>query len=226
MLLFDPTFWFVVGCLLTPLGLVLLEQPKDALQQVLTYVTDPALLCGFAAFLFGLLGSAGGRGVRNRTEELVANWFLMNGAFIHIAMDGLTGGYHLLPLMYQNYVKVDRRFQTDELNSWVITQVELFLQGPFCILTYIAYQRQWAGRYPLAAMTTTLQWFGAVIFAVVEWLADFPNVPVDRKFEFTPDHCLYFWFGYGANLIWLTVPVLIVWHTVSAIGSLVKAKAM
>lgn len=50
-------------------------------------------------------------------------------------------------------------------------------------------------------------------------------MPVDRHFEFTRDHCLYFWFGYGANLIWVVIPALIVWHTVTAVGSLVKEKA-
>ena len=49
----------------------------------------------------------------------------------------------MLPLMYQQYVKVDRRFETDELNSWVVTQLELFLMGPLSILTYMAYKRQW-----------------------------------------------------------------------------------
>lgn len=31
-----------------------------------------------------------------------------------------TGGYHMLPLMYEQYKKVDRRFETDELNSWLV----------------------------------------------------------------------------------------------------------
>lgn len=43
-------------------------------------------------------GLEAGRGVRSRTEGLVANWFLMNGAFIHIAMDGLPRAPRVQPL--------------------------------------------------------------------------------------------------------------------------------
>ena len=96
--------------------------------------------------------------------------------------------------------------------------------GPLCLLTYVAYKRGWSTRFVLATLSTTLQFAGAVVFAVVEALTDFPNTPVDRGLEFTEHHCLYFWFGYGANYIWMVIPVLIVWHALSGSTTLAKAK--
>jgi hypothetical protein len=224
MLLLDPTFLFVSGCLLTPVLLLCLEQPDDLHSQLKAYFTDPALLAGVGAFFLTLLCAAGVTGPCWTWERRIANWFLLNGAFIHITMDGLTGGYHMLPLMYEQYKKVDRRFETDELNSWLVTQLELFVMGPLCLLTYIAYRRQWTARWSLASCAATLQWAGAVVFAGVEWLADFPNTPVDRHFKFTPHHCLYFWFGYGANFLWVVIPPLIVLHAAVTASANPKAK--
>ena len=111
MLLLDPSFLFCVICLAVPLHRTWLEQPQTFHEDAVAYLTDPALIAGGVALALGLLCAVGGRGTRTRTEELVANWFLMNGAIIHITMDGLTGGWHMLPLMYKNYIKVDRRFE-------------------------------------------------------------------------------------------------------------------
>ena len=49
-----------------------------------------------------------GRGICSG-EERAANWYLLNGGVIHLAMDGLTGGYLFMPLMSDNYQKLDNR---------------------------------------------------------------------------------------------------------------------
>ena len=49
-----------------------------------------------------------GRGICSG-EERAANWYLLNGGVIHLAMDGLTGGYSFMPHMSDNYQKLDNR---------------------------------------------------------------------------------------------------------------------
>ena len=53
--------------------------------------------------------------------------------------------------------------------------------------------------------------FGTFVFCVPEIVHGFPNVPVDRNFEFTFHYNMYFWFGFvAANCIWVVVPTLVI----------------
>jgi hypothetical protein len=116
---------FCLGCLLTPLLVTVVPQqsntsvaslgalpelaprPFDA-QAWLGHFADPAVALGGALMLLveGLRAAAG---ILSPGDERAANWFLLNGGVIHTMMDGLTGGYHFLPLMDENYRRLDNR---------------------------------------------------------------------------------------------------------------------
>ena len=107
MLATDPFFLFCLSILFTPLivrtaeGDQLELRPFDA-SVWLQYWTDPAVVAGLA-FALPALWHAGRQPALPRSDEMAANWFLVNGAIIHVTMDGLTGGYQQLPLMSDNY---------------------------------------------------------------------------------------------------------------------------
>merc|ERR1711974_284681 len=103
----------------------------------------------------------------------VALWFLFNGAFIHITMDGLTGGYHMLDLLNRHYVLLDRRFLTDEITSWMITQLELFIMAPLSLLAYVTVVKKSSFRYPVTILLSTMQLLGAIFFFGTQFFNDF-----------------------------------------------------
>eukprot|EP00010_Vexillifera_abyssalis_P007788 CAMPEP_0201550304 /NCGR_PEP_ID=MMETSP0173_2-20130828/6683_1 /ASSEMBLY_ACC=CAM_ASM_000268 /TAXON_ID=218659 /ORGANISM="Vexillifera sp., Strain DIVA3 564/2" /LENGTH=148 /DNA_ID=CAMNT_0047960241 /DNA_START=310 /DNA_END=756 /DNA_ORIENTATION=+ len=137
-------------------------------------------------------------------------------------MDGMTGGWHFLDLMNEHYIILDKRFRDDEVNSWMITQLELFVMAPLCLLTYRAIVQNKPSRYFFEVLTSTFQLIGAIFFFGAELIQGFPNTPVDRNFEFTFHHTFYFWFGYGANLLWVIFPLYFILRAFSRGKALVQ----
>ena len=225
-LAFDPTLIFCIGCLMAPLMVLYVKKPEDLQKETIRHFSDPAILAGVAFITLAFLLTRGSKTKLSSLEKLISNWILLNGGIIHLTMDGLTGGYHFLPLMYENYCIVDKRFKTDEPNSWIITQIELFIMCPLCFFAYIAFWRGSIQKYCLCIVVSCLQIAGALVFSGAEIFANFPNTPVDRKFEFTNDHILYFWFGFGANIIWLVIPTFIIIYSMKQIGKIdIKLKS-
>jgi len=227
MLLLDPTFLFLGPTLLVPLfasgdpktHTLNLAPPTQA--DVLAYLQEPAVIACFVFIILGLL--LGGKR-SNRT----AVWFLMNGGIVHIAMDGLTGGYHALPLMDKSYRQLDNRFNDDvstgaSHDAWaaafLVVTLELFVMAPMCWLSYYAISNNKAWRQEISFMTAFLQFLGTIMFVFPEFitgcrnlspfgfdgcLARFTSVPPGSTLEY---HGLFFGFAVGANLIWLAVPL-------------------
>eukprot|EP01104_Vermistella_antarctica_P018736 TRINITY_DN7059_c0_g1_i1.p1 TRINITY_DN7059_c0_g1~~TRINITY_DN7059_c0_g1_i1.p1 ORF type:complete len:320 (+),score=97.90 TRINITY_DN7059_c0_g1_i1:137-1096(+) len=204
--LFDPTGLFTIGCLLVGPILAYMEDPTTAFPKILNYFKDPAMLAGYIAFGATLFFVGKWKKSLSQGEVRTALWFLFNGAFIHITMDGLTGGHHFLDLLNNHYIQLDKRFLEDEATSWLITQIELFIEAPLCLYAFATVVKRYPSREVFTILASFLQLWGAVIFFFTEIINDFVNVPVDRNLEFTFDHCLYFWFGFGANLLWIAVP--------------------
>jgi len=217
--LFDPTVLFTLGCLSVAPCLAYLDRSERAVPEIIAYLRDPALLAGFVVLLMTLFLSGNWPTTMSNSDGRIALWYLMNGAFIHITMDGLTGGWHYLHLLNVHYGRLDRRFLEDESVSWMITQIELFVMAPLCLLTYRAIVKHSNLRHPLEIITSLCQLWGAVIFFGSEVLNNFPNVPIDRQMLFDFHHCLYFWFGFGANLIWIVIPL---WLAISSLSILSK----
>lgn len=218
-MIFDPSFLFCLGALSTPLLLAFRDNPQNFSSELRKYILDPALIAGISYIILALLFSRKSLKLSFK-EKLISNWFLFNGAIIHLTMDGLSGGHHMLPLMEKNYAIVDQRFKTDEPNSWIITQIELFLMSPLCFLCYLSLRKGNITKFGLCAATAALQLMGTIIFAGSEIVSNFPNTPIDRKFEFTNHHLLYFWFGFGCNVIWIIFPTLIMINSVLELGKI------
>lgn len=219
-IIFDPSFLFCLGCLLTPLAIQYRENPELIYNETLKHFSDPAIIIGFSFIILALFLCRNSKSSLGILESKIANWMLFNGGIIHVTMDGLTGGYHLLPLLNKHYCILDKRFLTDEPNSFVITQIELFIMAPLCFLSYISFRNGSIHKYTFSIVVSSLQIMGGIIFAGSEIVANFPNVPVDRNFQFTFHYLLYFWFGFGANLIWILIPLLIILHSMKEIGKL------
>eukprot|EP01005_Ploeotia_sp_CARIB1_P001486 NODE_410_length_863_cov_412.972826_g401_i0.p1 GENE.NODE_410_length_863_cov_412.972826_g401_i0~~NODE_410_length_863_cov_412.972826_g401_i0.p1 ORF type:complete len:254 (-),score=33.63 NODE_410_length_863_cov_412.972826_g401_i0:101-802(-) len=223
MQLLDPTTLFVLGCLLTPA--VLNYNDTDALKE---YFTDPhLLLCTLLTLLLIFITHCTGKTVKlSARDKRAATWFLLNGTYIHILMDGLVGAYHKLPLMDKSYLIVDKRFTrgwSDERGTSIvmISLIELFVMGPLCCLVYYGYYKNKGWRRPLEVIVSTLQFMGAVMFTGPELLNGMVNIPTDWKLEFTQHHLVYFWFAFVfCEPLWMVVPAMFIYRAVKDISNL------
>ena len=151
-------------------------------------------------------------------DHRAAMWYLLNGTVIHILMDGLVGAFHVLPLMNENYEKLDLRFTRpwgDERGSCILTVslMELFVKGPLCILLYHAYHTRKSYTDALELLVCALQLYGCIMFSGTELLHGLSNLPADWNLEFTKEHLLHFWFAFVAcEPIWIVVPVWLGWR--------------
>jgi EXPERA (EXPanded EBP superfamily) len=212
-IIFDPTVLFTLGCLAVGPALAYVDDPTTFAPKFVDYVTDPAMIAGVCALFAAVV--IGGRWASNfsGSERRTALWYLINGAFIHITMDGMTGGHHFLSLLNSHYTRMDIRFKEDESVSWMITQIELFVMAPLCVAAYryVVRHPNSGARWALELLTSTFHLWGAVIFWGSEVLNGFVNLPdYDRDFKFEFDHCLYFWFGFFANLVWVVIPLALI----------------
>ena len=235
-MLSDPFVLFCLGCLVTPLIVVGTAEDDGPLGTIAlrgfdagvwkAYWTDKAVLAG-AAFAAAAALVAGDYPALPDADRRSANWYLANGAIIHIAMDGLTGGYGCLPLMNDNYEKLDNRANgwgavgtnglTEDAVSvaYVVFRSELYIMAPLCFLTYIAHYARSPYRPSLAIVTLSAQLWGTVMFVGPEILTGCKNmVPVGvdgcLSAGTTPYELLYFWFAVGANVLWIVVPLLMI----------------
>ena len=85
-ILIDPTVLFVVGCLAVAPALEFHRNPVGFEKELVEYLADPAMIAGVVALVFGVL--IGGLWDSKKTSVHSALWFLLNGAIIHITMDG------------------------------------------------------------------------------------------------------------------------------------------
>jgi hypothetical protein len=209
---------FVGGCLLTPPAFAALEAGGSS--RALGYFADPFLLGSL--FLTGAAAWVTSRSPERKPLSLrdhrAALWYLLNGTVIHILMDGLVGAFHVLPLMNENYEKLDLRFTRpwgDERGSCIlsVSLMELFVKGPLCILLFHAYHTRKSYTDALELLVCALQLYGCIMFSGTELLHGMSNLPVDWNLEFTKEHLLHFWFAFVVcEPIWIVVPIWLGWR--------------
>ena len=248
-----PTIVFFAGIVLCPLFLTgdresyslsprnwPLETPAAQarlVEEAMAYLGDPAMLGAWAFLVVALLLGAFGGAKLSCRDRRASLWDLLNGAFIHVAMDGLTGGFHLLPLMDAHYRQLDNRCNDDVSHAaggpsedavataTVVFRVELFVMAPLCLLTYLAYRGCSLGlglnalRPELEISTLLFQICGTIWFVGPELLTGCKNmVPIGIEGCTTvgtkPYELMYFWFAVGVNVVWIIVPLLMLRHTV------------
>mgnify|MGYP006080361797 CR=1 FL=1 len=229
MLLFDPSFIFLVPTLLIPLfangdaTTKTLTFMIPTPEQGLAYLNNKAIIAAFAFYVLAQLFTLGsGRSTKT------ANWFLLNGAIIHVAMDGLTGGYHAIPLMDASYRQLDNRFNEDRKTgasedawaaAYLVVTLELFVMAPMCFVTYFACMKKKSWRQEMVLLTGFIQLLGTIMFVFPEFVTGcknlspfglegcierFTSVPSGSTLEY---HGLFFLFAVGANLVWIFVPL-------------------
>ena len=79
---------FTVGCLSVAPILAYLENVETAPAKIFEYFTDPAMCAGFSALLLTILATGKWNERLSPKDRRRGLWYLMNGAFIHITMDG------------------------------------------------------------------------------------------------------------------------------------------
>jgi hypothetical protein len=239
-ILLDPFVLFCLGCLVTPLivesadGDVALRGFGDGTAELWkAYFTDTAVLCA-AAFAAAAVLIASDYPALSPSDTSAANWFLANGAIIHVAMDGLTGGFKFLPMMSENYMRLDNRalgFGNDANGltddavavATVVFRAELFVMAPLCFLTYVSYYSRSKYCPALALVTLSAQLWGTVMFVGPELLTGCKNmVPIGQdgcSAGFSRYELLYFWFAVGANFLWIVMPLRMMATIASGIAS-------
>ena len=227
-LLLDPFVLFCLGCLITPLLVVSESNPEGGPLGTVTlrefdvenwkaHFSDPAVLAAGAFTAVAVLIGSDYPALPS-AETASANWFLANGAIIHTAMDGMTGGLGFLPLMLDNYQKLDNRFSGTTASEDAVAiaattfRSELFVMAPLCFLTYCAIYARSKFAPSLALVTLSAQLWGTVMFIGPEIMTGCKNmVPIGvtgcLAASFSPYELLYFWFAVGANFLWIIVPL-------------------
>eukprot|EP01012_Entosiphon_sulcatum_P022287 TRINITY_DN2721_c0_g1_i1.p1 TRINITY_DN2721_c0_g1~~TRINITY_DN2721_c0_g1_i1.p1 ORF type:complete len:244 (+),score=51.69 TRINITY_DN2721_c0_g1_i1:25-756(+) len=218
-MLTDVGLWFMVGLIFAPPGVEYITKGDAAFPDIQAYFLDPVFLGGGVA-LTVLLWLLFGGGKDLSTRDLrVARWYLLNGTIIHICMDGLVGSFHKWPLFYKQYCTLDKRFITGHPIPWTVGVIEFFGHSLFCFLTYYGYhnRRRWTPAAELFACA--FQIFGAIAFVLAEFREGLENVPADWNLDFSWFHLFYFWFGFGANFVWLLIPGTLAWTATQRIAA-------
>lgn len=209
--LFDPFVAFCGITILTPLAV---QWPHVTQQMAIDYFFEPSMLISFAIlFLVVAETLLGGRCLRlSPSERMRARWYLLNGAIIHILLDGLVGVFKTNPLMAANYAKLDKRFGED-IGSFrgstvhIVCSVELFLKGPICLLLYRMYHRGSAHRELVEILTCITQIYGTVVYLGQEFVSGFTNFDPDWALTFSLHHLVYFWFAIAIGcILYIIVP--------------------
>ena len=168
-------------------------------------------------------------------DQRLANWYLINGIYIHFLMDGMVGCFHVWSLMDEQYKVLDGRFCTDgpcdrrlpnanaetvaafkasgkpwpAPDSWVVPVLtgtaEYAIYAPMCLLVYLAIKTGKPWRRALELILCTCHIYGTFVFMAGEEMTGGKNLWPGRGFSF--DDLTYYWFGYlSANLLWFFYP--------------------
>ena len=188
----------------------------------------------------------------SKADRGAAEWYWWNAWLYHTAMDGLSGSFHVVPVVVQQYFILDQRFVNRHVVPWLVGVVELLIMAPLCIATIHSIvnpknnhnnnnnnhggYRRWA----LELITSTFQLFGMIAFVGAEVYEGQLNVPaLDpvgsssgrwtgeggrwSNVRFNVYHLTYYWFGFWfCNLVWGVVPL---WRIYRACQECTKAFA-
>jgi hypothetical protein len=195
----DPFVVFCVTCILTPVTLASGELTR---QQIVDYFLEPSMIFSLTLLLLTVLEThVGGRCVPlSRGERYRARWYLLNGAIIHILMDGLVGIFKTNALFAANYAKIDKRYG-DPLGDFrgsavhIVSGIELFVKGPVCLLAYRAFHRGSPHRDVIEFFTCVTQAYGTIVYLGQELLTGMQNFDADWQLSFSVHYLIFFWFA-------------------------------
>jgi len=242
----DPTCAFALSTLLSvlfvkgELATKTLVFKKFDPEEAIEYLTDTPILVGVGVVVL-TLAMVGQCEKVARANQMRASWFLWNAAVFHIMMDGCSGGLNRPALMGANYRILDNRFRThipeskggphhgEAAGGFVVVMVELLIMSVLCIITCVGIMKNKPWHHEMQALMSAVHLFGVIMFVVPEFLTQCQNMaPIGEKSclpELTPFTFFYYYFGVGANLVWVFVP-LYLGYTAIMESAEIKAKAM
>lgn len=164
-------------------------------------------------------------------EIYAAGWYLWNGCICHVMLDGMAGGNWGNHLMNANYRLLDLRFNwedrgtaggphaSDVAAALTVTQTELWCHSTLCLFAYVGYCRDSAWKQEIGILALAFQLFGAIVFVGPEFLTGCINMVPHNEYNCMPDtgslyNLFYFYFGVGANFVWVVIPVYMIWEAV------------
>lgn len=164
-------------------------------------------------------------------ETYAAGWYLWNGCICHVMLDGMAGGNWGNALMNKNYRQLDLRFNyeqkgtaggphpSDVAAALTVTQTELWCHSVLCLFAYVGYCRDAKWKQEIGILALAFQLFGAIVFVGPEFLTGCLNMVPHNEFNCMPDtgslyNLFYFYFGVGANFVWVVIPVWMIWEEV------------
>ena len=196
--LLDPSVLFGISCI----AMVPFVDPTPMTQaDVVEYFTHWGMLLSLA-LLVGTVVVTHQRGTVRLTpyERRVARWYLINGALIHVLLDGLAGGFKVNKFLAAQFHRLDSRYAEPVGEKYasalfLISALELFLKGPVCLYLYACYHRRLPARDVVEVFTCVTQVYGTFIYIGQECLTGFTAWDVDWGLTFSFHHLIYFWFA-------------------------------
>jgi len=160
----------------------------------------------------------------SRSCRWTAMWYLLNGCFFHLLLDGFTGTFQMVPFILTQYNQLDRRFSPSNPTHtvpWTVGLIEMFVMAPLCFYCYIAIKKGWSSRWPVEIIVSVCHVFGMVIFCVTEIKDGQTNIPAGKPIgdrvgglfahrDFSDnDQLTFYWFGFVVcNIVWAVVPYM------------------
>lgn len=141
-------------------------------------------------------------------------------------MYSMVGFLQRMPLLYEEYGRLDNRYPSKDPVVMMISLCELAIYTPLCIWAYKCIYSNSPYRHPAVIIISAIQWMGTWIFTASEIYAGFPHIPADLAFEFKTTHVVHFWlFFVAANTLWTLLPMYLIYSSSKAIAQAFRASA-
>jgi cholestenol Delta-isomerase len=160
-------------------------------------------------------------------ERLQALWLVVSG-LVHMIVEGAfvlnldffknkDPNMFLLEL-WKEYSKADSRYATADSAIVAIEGCTAFVMGPLCLLCAMGIVSKSSWRYAAITVVSVCQFYGTVFYFLTSALEGLPH---------TRPEPLYLWLYFTVmNVIWLIVPALCTWDSLSKMTSAVHATSL
>jgi hypothetical protein len=236
----DPTFLFLFSTFWTVLfvdadpAAKTLSMRIPTLCDVVAHLTDPAMFIAYAELSAFLHCVRSVRTPLTKSESLAMHWHLANGIIIYTVMDGMCGAFGFMPTMFKvGYQGVDRRYlrelvdqppagpsQYEASVARTVNTTELFVYSWMSIMAAVGIATRAKWHRTLEVIVLTMAAYGAVLFVVPDYLDGCLNMQPfgirDCAPPLTPFYGFFVYFGVVINLIWIVVPIGMLYSRVQA----------
>ena len=190
-LFIDPKGLFAISTLLSLLFVEADESSQTlklsvpTMDKVIAYFNCQLFLAVLGMLILVLIITAGDiqRNKLTSRELRLAAWFLWSGTVFHVAMDGGGVVFKQPQLLRENYQRMDNRFrshvpfnrggphESEVLGAMTVVLIEIFVQAPMCLVSYVAVMKRLSWRNEMALATLSMYMYClrcGVVGAVLE----------------------------------------------------------